>query len=119
MAHVVKTMKDRLPDDPWHKFYEAPAWITSLIQRGALGQKTGAGVYRREGKEIKVFDPANQDYFPSGAKADPGVEAILKLKDPAEKFAQLRKSAHPQAQLVWSSFRDALPLQRISSRVGR
>jgi 3-hydroxyacyl-CoA dehydrogenase len=107
MAHVVKTMKDRLPDDPWHKFYEAPAWITSLIQRGALGQKTGAGVYRREGKEIKVFDPANQDYFPSGAKADPGVEAILKLKDPAEKFAQLRKSAHPQAQLVWSSFRDA------------
>src|SRR5713226_6198426 len=106
MAHVVQTMKDRLPDDPWHKHYEAPAHITSQIQRGALGQKTGAGVYRREGKEIKVLDPANQDYFPSGAKADPGVEAILKLKDPAEKFAQLRKSEHPQAQLVWSSFRD-------------
>jgi 3-hydroxyacyl-CoA dehydrogenase len=106
MAHVVKTMKDRLPDDPWHKYYDVPAWVTSLIQQGALGQKTGAGVYRREGKEIKVFDPANQHYFLSGAKADPGVEGILKLKDPAEKFAQLRKSVHPQAQLVWSSFCD-------------
>jgi 3-hydroxyacyl-CoA dehydrogenase len=106
MAHVVKTMKDRLPDDPWHKHYEAPAYITTLIQRGALGQKTGAGLYRREGKEIKVLDVAKQDYVASSAKADPGVEAILKLKDPAEKFAQLRKSAHPQAQLVWSSFRD-------------
>ncbi len=106
MAHVVKTMKDRLPDDPWHKYYEAPAYITTLIQRGALGQKTGAGLYRREGKEIKVLDVAKQDYVASGAKIDPGVEAILKLKDPAEKFAQLRKSAHPQAQLVWSSFRD-------------
>ncbi len=106
MAHVVKTMKDRLPDDPWHKYYEAPAYITTLIQRGALGQKTGAGLYRREGKEIKVLDVAKQDYVASGAKVDPGVEAILKLKDPAEKFAQLRKSAHPQAQLVWSSFRD-------------
>jgi 3-hydroxyacyl-CoA dehydrogenase len=106
MAHVVKTMKDRLPDDPWHKYYEAPAYITALIQRGALGQKTGAGLYRREGKEIKVLDVAKQDYVASGAKADPGVEAILKLKDPAEKFIQLRKSEHPQAQLVWSSFRD-------------
>jgi 3-hydroxyacyl-CoA dehydrogenase len=106
MAHVVKTMKDRLPEDPWHKYYDSPAWVTSLIQQGALGQKAGAGVYRREGKEIKVFDPANQHYFLSRAKADPGVEGILKLKDPAEKFAQLRKSAHPQAQLVWSSFRD-------------
>jgi 3-hydroxyacyl-CoA dehydrogenase len=106
MAHVVGTMKDRLPDDPWHKYYEVPAWIATLIQRGALGQKTGTGVYRREGKELKVFDPANQHHFPSTAKADPSVEAVLKLKDPAEKFAQLRRSAHPQAKLVWSSFRD-------------
>ena len=31
MAHVVKTMKDRLPDDPWHKYYEVPAYVTTLI----------------------------------------------------------------------------------------
>jgi 3-hydroxyacyl-CoA dehydrogenase len=106
MAHVVKTMKDRLPDDPWHKYYEVPAYVTALIQRGSLGQKSGAGLYRREGKEIKVLDIATQDYVPSGAKADPDVEAILKLKDPSEKFARLRSGAHPQAQLVWRSFRD-------------
>jgi 3-hydroxyacyl-CoA dehydrogenase len=106
MAHTVKTMKDRLPDDPWHKHYEAPAYVTALIQRGALGQKSGAGLYRREGKEIKVLDAVTQEYVPSRAKVDAGVEAILKLKDPAEKFAELRKSSHPQAQLVWRSFRD-------------
>ena len=106
MAHVVKTMKDRLPDDPWHKYYEVPAYVTALIQRGSLGQKSGAGLYRREGKEIKVLDVATQDYVSSAAKADPDVEAILRLKDPAEKFAQLRSGAHPQAQLVWRSFRD-------------
>jgi 3-hydroxyacyl-CoA dehydrogenase len=106
MAHVVKTMEDRLPEDPWHRYYEVPAYVTALIQRGALGQKSGAGLYRREGKEIKVLDAATQDYVPSSAKVDAEVEAVLKLKDPAEKFARLRSSTHPQAQLVWRSFRD-------------
>jgi 3-hydroxyacyl-CoA dehydrogenase len=106
MAHVVHTMKDRLPDDPWHEYYEVPPYVAALIQRGMLGQKSGAGLYRKEGKEIKVLDVAALDYVSSGAKADSDVEAILKLKDPAEKFVRLRSSPHPQAQLVWRSFRD-------------
>jgi 3-hydroxyacyl-CoA dehydrogenase len=106
MAHVVKTMKDRLPDDPWHKYYEVPDYVTALIQLGSLGQKSGAGLYRREGKELKVFDVVTRDYVPSRAKADSDVETILKLRDPAEKFARLRSSAHRQAHLVWRSFRD-------------
>ena len=106
MAHVVKTMKDRLPDDPWHQHYEVPPYVSTLIQRGALGQKAGAGLYRREGKEIKVLDVAKLDYVPSHAKVDPVVLAILKLQDPAQRFIELRSSPHPQAQLVWSSFRD-------------
>jgi 3-hydroxyacyl-CoA dehydrogenase len=31
---------------------------------------------------------------------------ILKTKNPAEKFANLRASAHPQAQFLWACFRD-------------
>jgi 3-hydroxyacyl-CoA dehydrogenase len=53
MAHVVKTMKDRLPDDPWHKYYEAPAWVTSLIQRGSLGQKTGPAFIEGKAKKSR------------------------------------------------------------------
>jgi 3-hydroxyacyl-CoA dehydrogenase len=34
------------------------------------------------------------------------VLAILKNRDPAEKFAQLRASEHPQAQFLWAIFRD-------------
>jgi 3-hydroxyacyl-CoA dehydrogenase len=29
MAHVVKTMQDTLPDDPWHTYFAAPAWLAS------------------------------------------------------------------------------------------
>jgi 3-hydroxyacyl-CoA dehydrogenase len=34
------------------------------------------------------------------------VLAILKNRNPAEKFAQLRASEHPQAQFLWAIFRD-------------
>ena len=106
MAHVIKTMADTLPDDPWHEYFKAPAVLEALIAKGALGQKTGAGFYRKAGKDIVVLDPAKQDYVPSQAKVQDEVAAILAIKDPSEKFAKLRASNDPQAQFLWSAFRD-------------
>jgi 3-hydroxyacyl-CoA dehydrogenase len=106
MAHVIKTMADTLPDDPWHAYFTAPAWLKALIEKGALGQKTGAGIFMKKGKDIVVLDLAAQDYRPATGEAAPEVVAILKNKNPAEKFAQLRASQHPQAQFLWAMFRD-------------
>lgn len=106
MAHVIKTMADTLPNDPWHRYFQAPKWLTALIEKGALGQKTGAGIYSKRGKDILVLDLQAQDYRPSQQDVDPEVGAILKEKDPAKKFAALRASQHPQAQFLWAVFRD-------------
>jgi len=106
MAHVIGTMADTLPDDPWHRHFAAPEWLKALVARGALGQKSGAGFYTRRGKDILVLDVAQQDYRPNAADVAPEVAAILKEKDPAKKFAALRASAHPQAQFLWALFRD-------------
>jgi 3-hydroxyacyl-CoA dehydrogenase len=106
LAHVVKTMSDTLPDDPWHSYFQPPAWLKALIEKGALGQKTGAGVYRKAGKDIQVLDLQKQDYRVSEQKASDEVAAILAIKDPAEKFAKLRASSDPQAQFLWAVFRD-------------
>jgi len=106
MAHVIKTMADTLPDDPWHKYFKSPAWLDALIAKGALGQKTGAGIFRKVGKDIVVLDLEKQDYRASDRVAAPEVVEILKLRNPAEKFARLRESRHPQAQFLWAVFRD-------------
>jgi len=106
MAHVIKTMADTLPDDPWHKYFKAPKWLSGLVDKGALGAKTGAGFYTKKGKEIMVLDLEAQDYRPSAAELDPDVAALLKEKDPAKKFAALRASEHPQARFLWACFRD-------------
>jgi 3-hydroxyacyl-CoA dehydrogenase len=106
MAHVIKTMADTLPDDPWHAFFKVPAWLDALIAKGALGQKTGAGIFRKVGKDIVVLDLQAQDYRAADRVAAPEVVEILKLRDPAQKFAALRANSHPQAQFLWSCFRD-------------
>lgn len=105
MAHVIKTMEDNLKDDPFAANYPVPAVLKALVEKGALGQKSGAGFYRKEGKEIKVLDAAKGEYVASGAKADELVARILK-KPAAERFKLLRETDHPQAQFLWSIFRD-------------
>jgi 3-hydroxyacyl-CoA dehydrogenase len=106
LAHVIRTMDEALPDDPWHRYYQPPAWLQALLDKGALGQKTKAGFYQKVGKDIQVFDPAAQAYRPTQGEIDPAVAAILALKTPSERFAQLRAHSHPQAQFLWSIFRD-------------
>ena len=106
MAHVVKTMFDTLPDDPWHAQFATPPVLAALVAQGALGAKTRAGFFRKVGKDIQVLDPAARDYRVAAGGVDPGVAELLKIRAPAEKFAKLRASTHPQAQFVWAIFRD-------------
>jgi 3-hydroxyacyl-CoA dehydrogenase len=106
LAHVIRTMHDTLPDDPWFAHYRSPAWLTRLIEQGALGQKTKGGIFKKVGKEIQVLDLASGGYRASAAEIAPEIADILKIKDVGERFARLRESRHPQGELLWSIFRD-------------
>lgn len=106
MAHVIKTLQDNLADDPFFPSYATPPVLKALIEKGALGQKTGAGFYKKVGKDILRLDPAKGDYVPGGGKAEPIVERMLK-KPAAERLKLLRESSNPQAQFVWAILRDA------------
>jgi 3-hydroxyacyl-CoA dehydrogenase len=105
-AHVVKTMQDELPEDPWRALFQSPPWLQGLIEAGALGAKTRGGIYRKKGSDLRVLDPQSGQHIEAGAKADAGVTEILKLEDPAQKLGRLRASAHPEAQFLWACLRD-------------
>ena len=105
IAHVVKTMQDHLQTDPFYPNFATPPVLARLIEQGALGQKAGAGFYKKAGKDILRLDPSRGDYVPVGGKAEPLVERMLK-KPPAERLKLLRESSHPQAQFLWAILRD-------------
>ncbi len=106
MAHVVKTMADTLPADPWAAHYRAPEWLARLVAKGALGQKTKGGIYVKKGRDILVLDPARADYRAAAGTVAPEVQEILKERNPAQQLARLRACAHPQAQFLWAIHRD-------------
>jgi 3-hydroxyacyl-CoA dehydrogenase len=52
LGHVIRTMQDKLPDDPFHSVYATPAVLERLVAGGNLGQKSGAGFYKKIGKDM-------------------------------------------------------------------
>ncbi len=106
LAHVINTMRDTLPDDPWHAYFTVPDWLQELINDGALGQKVKRGVYKKIGKEIHVLDIAQNAYRHSVGEVEKDIKHLLKYNTPTEKFAALRASQYPQAEFLWSIYRD-------------
>ncbi len=106
LGHVMKTMENTLKDDPFSSVYKTPEVLEKLVAAGALGQKSGAGFYKKTGKDIQRLDFATGQYVPGGAKADDLVDRILKEKDPVKKMKSLRESTNPQAQFLWAIYRD-------------
>ena len=107
VQHVLKTMQDTLQDDPFYPLFKTPDVVSRLIAAGSLGQKSGAGFYKKVGKEVQRIDFVSGEYVAAGGKGDEVVVRLLKEKDPLKRMAGLRESTHPQAQFLWAIFRDA------------
>lgn len=106
MQHVVHTMEQQLKEDPWHSSFNLPEWLTSLIKEGHLGQKTGQGIYRKNGKVIEVYDIQTGDYRPSQSEVSAELKEIMGIKDPAGRMKSLFTSTNKQAQFIAACFKD-------------
>ncbi len=107
MFHVIKTLQDNCKDDPFYSTFDTPKALAKLMEAGSLGQKSGAGFYKKVGREIKRYDPAKGEYVESGAKAAEVVGRMLK-KPVGERLGLLRNAQSPEAQFCWAIIRDGL-----------
>ncbi|MBP6853213.1 MAG: enoyl-CoA hydratase/isomerase family protein [Rhodoferax sp.] len=107
MSHVVKTLQDNLSleTDPFYGNFGTPEVLAKLIGMGHLGQKAGAGFYKKVGRDILRFDAATGDYVPSGAKANEVVGRMLK-KPALERLRLLRNAEGAEPRFLWALMRD-------------
>jgi 3-hydroxyacyl-CoA dehydrogenase len=107
MSHVIKTLQDNLSEatDPFYGNFATPSVLKGLLEAGALGQKTGAGFYKKVGRDILRFDADKKDYVAGGEKADEVYGRMLK-KPAAERLKLLRASEGKQGQFLWAILRD-------------
>ena len=108
MRHVIQGVIDNLGEDPWAKLFSIPSWLDTLVENGSLGAKTKIGIYKKEGKDILVFDESTGNYRKRKDKIPKKVEKVLKqFKDP-DRLANLRAIKDPHAEFLWAIHRDVL-----------
>ena len=112
MAHVIKTLQDNLGpvgsgkvEDPFSSIYGTPPVLASLLESKSLGQKTGAGFYKKVGRDILRLDPDSMEYVPGGAKANEVVGRMLK-KPAGERLKLLRHAEGAEPRFLWAILRD-------------
>ncbi len=69
-------------DDEAHATLKLPDYMAKLMGQGVLGNKSGGGFFRRDGKTRQVLDPATGDYRPESEVALPDlgyIDAIASL----------------------------------------
>ncbi len=112
VAHALNTLKINLPNCPFKKLYNLPAWVLELIQSGALGQKSGRGFYekRKEKSEgIFIYDLKNKIYRPKSYSASKEILEIFENKSWEERFKKiinLKNNKNPEAEFLWAIFRE-------------
>ncbi|MDP2035577.1 MAG: 3-hydroxyacyl-CoA dehydrogenase/enoyl-CoA hydratase family protein [Polaromonas sp.] len=109
MAHVIKTLQDNLgpgkTEDPFSDMYGTPAVLAKLLESKSLGQKSGAGFYKKVGRDILRLDPESMEYVPGGAKANEVVGRMLK-KPAGERLKLLREAEGAEPRFLWAILRD-------------
>lgn len=80
---VSRNLYDLVPDDPWRQRFLPPDFLTGMLNRGWLGDKTGQGFYQRRGpkKEIWALDWKTFEYHPAAKPKLPALENAKLIDD--------------------------------------
>ena len=94
LAHVLRNLNERLPKESDRAAFAVHPLVEQLIQRGALGEKTGKGFYERRKNdkgesEIWTLDPATLEYRAKQSARIASIEAGRTMDDLAERVRML------------------------------
>jgi 3-hydroxyacyl-CoA dehydrogenase len=94
LAHVLRNLNERLPNEADRAAFAVPTLVQQLIERGALGEKTGKGFYERRKSaagetEIWTLDPATLEYRPKQSARIASIEAGKSMDDLGERVRML------------------------------
>ncbi len=106
--HVAQNCYDNLTDDPERDIFATPEWIQQLVGAGALGRKSGAGFYKKVGKDILVYDYETGEYREQKKVRFDSIGAARNVDDPGERVKTLIAGDDPAAKFAWTALAHTL-----------
>ncbi len=107
-GHVVKNLYEALPDDEEREVFKAPEFLTAMIGRSILGNKTKGGFYRRQAgeggkKEIWTIDHITLDYRPAEKVKLPALDMAKNIEDLPERIKTLVWGKDRVGAFLWKT----------------
>jgi 3-hydroxyacyl-CoA dehydrogenase len=98
---VRKNVYDSLVHDPDREVFAAAALLRQIVERGRLGEKTGAGFYTRQEERTLVLDLATLEYRPEQTPAFASVAEVRAIPELGERVRTLLRGRDRAATFVW------------------
>ena len=104
VGHVAKNCYDTLTNDEERDVFATPAFITTMIEKGVLGDKTKGGFYKKVGTDLQTLDPTTGEYRPKGGNAEiqKAAKQVGKIEDPKARVKALVAVPGPVGDFAWT-----------------
>ncbi len=105
---VMENSKRLLPNDESLARFEVPEVLSRLVEAGRLGRKSGAGFYKKEGRDILVLDLDTFEYRAPREVSFASLEAAKTAGGPGERIKALVSGDDKAARYAWRLLSETL-----------
>ncbi len=94
LAHVTAGLQQATGDD-----IGLPEWVLQMVKDGRLGEKSGAGFYRKQGRTIETLDWRSGEYAAREARLEDGLK-MLQQRPLAERLRAILLADGTQGEFL-------------------
>ena len=104
VGHVAANCYNTLTTDEERDTFKTPAFITQMIEKGILGDKTKGGFYKKQGDVITTLDPYTGEYRAKGGDPDiaKATKGLARIEDPKERLKKLVATEGKVGDFAWT-----------------
>ncbi len=108
-SHVIKNLYDALPEDPEREMFVAPEFLSQMVSKGMLGNKTKGGFYKKQKAEggakpeIWTLETASLEYRPAQKVKLPSLDVAKNIEDTGERLRGLVWGKDRVGAFLWKT----------------